>query len=187
MATFGALLYFVSIFLQTVRAYDPLETGVAFLLPTAAVVASSAVAGRAVTRFGLRATLLAALVIGAIGAVTLAFAMTPAGSYGAMVPGLVGISVGDGAVFTAIFIAAGTGVDAHRQGVASGIVSTSSGMGAAVGLAALVLVASAGTSGLSGDALLVATADGIRNAVLVIAAGIALMIPSVIRSGHREV
>src|SRR6266536_612339 len=52
MATFGSLLYFVSIFLQTVRDYDPLQTGVGFLLPTAVVVAGSAIAGRAVTRFG---------------------------------------------------------------------------------------------------------------------------------------
>ncbi len=49
MATFGSLLYFVSIFLQTVRDYDPLQTGVGFLLPTAVVVAGSAIAGRAVT------------------------------------------------------------------------------------------------------------------------------------------
>ena len=41
MATFGALLYFLSIYFQDVLRYDALQTGFAFLLPTAVVVASS--------------------------------------------------------------------------------------------------------------------------------------------------
>jgi hypothetical protein len=43
-----------------------------------------------------------------------------------------------------------------------------------VGLAVLVLVANAGTDGLAGEALRTATADRLRTAVLVVAAGIAL-------------
>jgi MFS family permease len=185
MATFGSLLYFISIFLQTVRGYDPLQTGLAFLLPTAVVVTGSAIAGRAVTRFGLRATLVAALAIGALGAAILALGMTPDGSYASLVPGLVAVSFGDGIVFTTMFIAASTGVSAHQQGVASGIASTSSGIGAAVGLAGLVLVANAGTADLASEALRVATAEGIRNAVFVIAAGIALTLPIALRARTR--
>jgi predicted MFS family arabinose efflux permease len=40
-ATFGSVLYFLSLYLQDVRGYDALKTGVAFLLPTAAVVVGS--------------------------------------------------------------------------------------------------------------------------------------------------
>jgi len=39
--------------------------------------------------------------------------MSPNGSYTALIPGLVLLSVGDGVVFTTTFIAAGTGVSAH--------------------------------------------------------------------------
>jgi hypothetical protein len=99
--------------------------------------------------------------------------MSADGSYWALVPGLTLISISDGTVFTTMFIAAGTGVDDAEQGVASGIASTSSSVGAAVGLALLVLVAAAGTDGLSGEALRIATADGLSTAVLVIAAAIA--------------
>ena len=42
-----------------------------FLLPTLVVVASSSLAGQAVTRFGLRNTMMLALAIGAVGAVAL--------------------------------------------------------------------------------------------------------------------
>jgi EmrB/QacA subfamily drug resistance transporter len=172
-ATFGSVLYFLSIYLQDVLGYDALETGIGFLLPTAVVVAGSALAGRLATRFGLRATLVAALAIGAAGAAALGLAMSPDGSYASLVPGLIGLSIGDGIVFTTMFIAAGTGVADREQGVASGIASTSTSVGAAVGLAMLVLVANAGTDGLAGEALRVATADGLSAAVLVVAAGIA--------------
>ncbi|WP_442914262.1 MFS transporter [Kribbella sp. NBC_01245] len=172
MATFGSLLYFLSIYFQDVRGYDALKTGMGFLLPTAGVVAGSALAGRAVTRFGLRRTLIGALVIGAAGAVALGLAMSPDSSYVSLTPGLVAVSIGDGVVFTTMFIAASTGVTHEEQGVASGIVSTGSGIGAVVGLAILVLVANAGTEGVLGEELQVATADGIKTAVFVVAGGI---------------
>jgi nitrate/nitrite transporter NarK len=72
-----------------------------------------------------------------------------------------------------MFIAAGTGVSGEEQGVAAGIASTATSIGAAVGLAVLVLVANSGTSGLGGEELRDATADGLGIAVLVIAALIA--------------
>jgi MFS family permease len=172
-ATFGSVLYFLTLYLQDVRGYDALETGLAFLLPTAVVVVGSAVAGPLATRFGLRRTLIAALTIGALGALALGAAMSSDGSYAALLPGLIALSIGDGVVFTAMFIVAGTGVSDHEQGIASGITSTSTSVGAAVGLALLVLLANAGTDGDTGEALRTATADGLSAAVLVIAAGIA--------------
>ncbi|WP_374771982.1 MFS transporter [Streptomyces sp. NBC_01310] len=161
-------------YFQEVLGYEALQTGAAFLIPTAVVVAGSTVAGRLVTRFGLRRTLAAALAVGALGAVALGFAISPDGMYIELVPGLVVLSIGDGVVFTSMFIAAATGVPDRQQGIASGIASTGSGAGAAVGLAVLVLVATAGLDGLSGEQLRIATADGIRTALFVVAGGIAL-------------
>ncbi|MFI0366916.1 MFS transporter [Actinomadura sp. 1N219] len=172
MATFGAVLYFLSIYLQEVRGYDALETGAGFLIPTAVVVAGSTAAGQFVTRFGLKTTLVGALAVGALGAVLLGVAISPDGSYAALVPRLVALSLGDGVVFTAMFIAAATGVADREQGIASGIASTGSGVGAAVGLAALVLIATAGLDDLTGERLRVATADGISTAMFVVAGGI---------------
>jgi MFS family permease len=104
------VLYVLTLYLQDVRGYDALETGLAFLLPTAVVVVGSAVAGPLATRFGLRRTLIAALTIGALGALALGAAMSSDGSYAALLPGLIALSIGDGVVFTAMFIVAGTGV-----------------------------------------------------------------------------
>ena len=76
-------------------------------------------------------------------------------------------------MFTAMFIAAATGVEAQQQGVASAIVSTGSGVGAAVGLALLVLLTDPGTEPVGTEALRIATARGIQAAVYAIAATIA--------------
>jgi MFS family permease len=176
MATFGSILYFLTLYFQEVRGYDALQTGLGFLLPTAFVVAGSTVAGRMANRFGLRRTLLTALSIGAAGAAALGLAIAPDASYAALIPGLVALSIGDGVAFTLMFIAAGIGVADHEQGVSSGAASTAMQAGAAVGLALLVLVANAGTDGLEGEALRVETADGIAAAAFVVAAGIAAAI-----------
>jgi EmrB/QacA subfamily drug resistance transporter len=172
-ATFGSVLYFLTLYFQNVLGYDALETGIGFLLPTAFVLAGSALAGRLVTRCGLRASLIAALTTGAVGALVLGLAISADGSYAALIPGLILLSIADGLVFTTMFIAAGTGVDDGEQGVASAIATTSTSVGAAVGLAVLVLVANSGTDGLVGEALRRAPADGLRSAVLVVAGGIA--------------
>jgi MFS family permease len=176
MATFGSVLYFLTLYFQEVRGYDALHTGIGFLLPTAFVVAGSTLTGRLVSRFRIRRTLLAALAIGTLGAAALGVAITPGGTYLAMIPGLIALGIGDGVAFTTMFIAAGTGVPDDDQGVASGAASTAMQAGAAVGLAVLVLVANAGTEGLDGEELRTATADGISAAAFVVAAGIAATI-----------
>ena len=174
MATFGSALYFLSIYFQDVLGYDALKTGIGFLIPTAVVVAGSTAAGRLVTRFGLKHTLATALTIGMLGAAALGLTISPDGSYLPLIPGLVALSIGDGVVFTTMFITAATGVANREQGIASGIASTGSGIGAAVGLAILVLVATSGLGGLTGDALRIATAHGTSTALFAVAAGIAL-------------
>jgi EmrB/QacA subfamily drug resistance transporter len=172
MATFGSLLYFLSIYFQDVRGYDPLQAGIAFVLPTAVVVASSAAAGSVVTRIGLRSTVVTALAIGAAGAIALALAISPDSTYRSLTPGLIAISIADGIVFTSMFIAAATGVDDTEQGVAAAIVSTGAGIGAAVGLAILVLVANSSSASLMGEELQAAKAAGTRIVVFAIAVGI---------------
>jgi MFS family permease len=186
MATFGALLYFLSIFFQEVMRYDALQAGLAFLLPTAVVVASSGLAGRVVTRFGVRSTMISALMIGGLGALALGFTLTSEASFLCLVPGLIAISIGDGVMFTAVFIAAATDVADREQGVASGIVSTGQGVGAAVGLAVLVLVANAATQDLVGEELRMATAQGIAHSAYAIAGGIMLTLLIVVAFRGRS-
>jgi hypothetical protein len=71
-----------------------------------------------------------------------------------------------------MFAAATAGVAVEDQGIASGMASTTQQVGGAVGLAVLIGVATSATDGASGAALSVAVTDGVRVALLAVAAGI---------------
>ncbi|MER8183447.1 MFS transporter [Kitasatospora sp. NPDC094015] len=176
MATFGTLLYFLTVYFQTVHGYSALETGNAFLIPMVAGFLGSMLGGKLATRLGIRPTLIASFVIGGIGTAAMGLAMSTDGSYLALLPGLVVLSVCQGVIFTTMFAASATGVHPYEQGIASGIVSTGQQVGSAVGLAVLVAIANSGTEGLTGEALRSATNDGLRTAVFVATAGIALLV-----------
>ena len=174
MGTFGTLLYFLTGYFQGVHGYGALATGLAFGVPMVAIAAGSQVAGRLAGRCGTRLTLVASLAVGGAGAVLLGLSMTLEASYLAVVPALVVLGLGQGAGYTLMFGAAAAGIPAADQGVASGVASTAQQVGGSVGLAVFVAVANAGTHGLSGEALRTATVDGLRTAVLLAAAGIAV-------------
>lgn len=175
-ATFSSITYFFTVYLQTVRGYSALATGLAFLAPCAVILVGSLAGGRLATRFGVRATLVGSLALGVVGAAGMALAMVSDGSYLGLLPGLLVMSLGQGVVFTVMFAAAATGVPAAQQGVASGLASTGQQVGTAVGLAVLVAIANAGTHGLAGEALREATTGGMRTAVLLATAGIVAMV-----------
>ncbi|WP_433226781.1 MFS transporter [Microtetraspora malaysiensis] len=174
MGTFGTLLYFLTVYFQIVQGYDALRTGLAFLVPMAAIVAGSQLAGRLATVRGTRTAMIASLAVGGFGTVILGATLTTDGSYVALLPGLIVLGVGQGAGYTLMFGAATAGTPANQQGVASAAASTAQQIGGAVGLAVLVAIAGAHTGGLTGSALRAATTDGLCTAVFVAAAGIAL-------------
>lgn len=169
-ATFSSLPYFLTLYFQTVHGYSAMVTGVAFLLPAVVVAIGTKIGEKAVARLGVRTMLLGGMASGAVGALLLALAFSADGSYARLLPGIVLISLGQGATWTGMWIAAATGIPAQDQGIASGLASTTLQVGSAVGLAVLVAVAGTGGHGLTSADLL----DGIRAAVYVITAGICL-------------
>ncbi|MEU7531672.1 MFS transporter [Saccharothrix sp. NPDC042600] len=164
MGTFGALPYFLTVLLHTVHGFSPLAAGLAFLVPSLAIALGTQLGERLTTRLGTRTTLLAGFGVGVVGTVALAFGFTAGSAFGAAVPGLVVSGVGQGVVWTAMWIAAASGVAPHEQGVASGLASTTLNLGNAVGLA--VLIAVANSSGAPAS-------DGGFVAVLLTAVGMA--------------
>lgn len=172
MATMGTLLYFLTVYFQSVHGYNALETGLAYLVPMVAIFIGAMWGGRLATRFGIRNTMIASLVVGATGTLMVALTMSPDRSYLALVPGLIVLGLGQGTGYTLMFGAATIGVDPKEQGIGSGMASTSQQIGGAVGLAILVAAANSDRSGLTGEALRAATTDGLRTAVLIAAAGV---------------
>jgi hypothetical protein len=79
-----------------------------------------------------------------------------------------------GIVWTAMWIAAGNGVAAGEQGVASGMASVTHQTGLAIGIAVMVLITNAGTSGRTGEALRRELTGGLSTAYY-LAAGVTLL------------
>lgn len=172
MGTFGALPYFLTVLLQNVHGFTALQTGLAFLVPSVAIAAGTQVGERLATRFSTRATLVGGMVVGAIGTALMVSGANADSSYISLVPGLVISGVGQGIVWTAMWIAAASGVSHDEQGVASGMASTMLNVGNAIGMAVLIAIANRHVGGLTGDALKIAIADGIEVAIWLAAAGI---------------
>lgn len=174
MGTFGTLPYFLTVLFQTVQQFSALQTGLAFLVPAIAIATGTQLGGRVASRVGIRNTLLIGFVIGAAGTAILALAFHGTSAYLAAVPGLIISGTGQGIAWTAMWIAAASGVAAREQGVASGMASTTLNVGNAIGLAVLIAIANSAINGQSGDQLRTATADGSRTAVLLATLGMLL-------------
>ena len=143
MATFGASAYFITLALQTVRGWDALSTGLAFILPCGLILIGSLIGGKMSTSIGVRSTLLIGLIIGAVGTALFAAFLGDGDTFLQMTPGIVVFSLAQGVVWTAMFAAATSGVENELQGLASGLAQSGQQVGAAVGLSVLVAVAAA--------------------------------------------
>ncbi|CAL9550897.1 MULTISPECIES: MFS transporter [Streptomyces] len=172
MATFGALAYFLTQYWQIVQGYSAWTTGFAFVLPSGSVLIGTIVGGKWATKFGVRNTLFIGLTMGLVGTVVLALTLGQDASYGVIAPSLFVLSLGQGIVFTTMFAAATTGVEAADQGIGSGIATTGQQIGGAVGLAVLIAIANASGGGETKD--LGELMDGVTTATWAIAVGIAL-------------
>ncbi|MER8759937.1 MFS transporter [Mesorhizobium sp. M0563] len=172
MATFGALPYFLTVLLQNVHGFTALQTGLAFLVPSVAIATGTQAGERLATRFSTRSTLVGGMIVGAVGTALMVSGATAESSYLSLVPGLIVSGVGQGIVWTAMWIAAASGVAHDQQGVASGMASTTLNVGNAVGMAVLIAIANSQIGELSGNALKIAVADGIQVAFWLAAAGI---------------
>lgn len=172
MGTFGALPYFLTVLFQTIQGFSALQTGLAFVVPSIAIVTGTQLGERLATRLSTRTTLVGGMVLGAVGTALLVFGAGINSSYFAMVPGLILSGIGQGVVWTGMWIAAASGVHHDEQGVASGMASTTLSVGNAIGLAVLIAIANANVSGLAGEAHRIALAGGIQTAFWLAATGI---------------
>ena len=172
MGTFGALPYFLTVLFQDVHGYTALRTGIAFIVPSLAIVAGTQAGERMAGRLSMQTTLVGGMILGAFGTALLVLGAPPQAPYLAIVPGLVLSGIGQGIVWTGMWIAAATGVRHGEQGVASGMAATTLSIGNAVGLAILIAVANAHTIGLGNTAHREAVASGIRVAFGLAAGGI---------------
>jgi EmrB/QacA subfamily drug resistance transporter len=141
-----AMFLMLTLYMQQVLGFSPMQTGVAYLAVAVSVIVWSAVASSLVTKVGVKPVLVAGMAIVTVG--LLYFTRVSAdGSYvGDLLPGFLVIALGMGFSFVPISIAALAGVDAKDAGLASGLINTSQQIGSALGIAVLSAIAVAQTS-----------------------------------------
>ncbi|HUA05822.1 MAG TPA: MFS transporter [Solirubrobacteraceae bacterium] len=146
LGTFGVFL-FLTYYLQETQGYSPIETGVAFLPLSVAVVISAALANaRVVPRTGPRPVLALGMALSAI-AMGLFAQLGVHSSFAAdLLPGQLLFGIGLGMVFAPATDFAIRGVEPNDAGVASGLVSATNQVGGSLGLALLSTLAATATA-----------------------------------------
>ena len=139
----GGVGFIVPVYFQNVLGYSAIYSGLLTLPPALTFfIVGGWVAPRLVNRFGAKRTLLVSSALISVGTLLLT-PMSPNGNAFVLMPGLLVWALGASIGFPAINIAAVAGTRPGEEGLASGVVGTSSRVGFPIGLAILLTIAGA--------------------------------------------
>ncbi|GAA3421720.1 MFS transporter [Rhodococcus aetherivorans] len=135
--------FVVSAFLQVVRGYNAIQTGVIFTAATAGILGASLGAERLATKYSQRTLIMAGFVATLAGIVILLVLVRASSSAWAFAPGLLLIGVGLGTMLTPSVNVVQSAFPEDRQGEISGLSRCVSNLGSSLGtaVAGTVLVA----------------------------------------------
>jgi EmrB/QacA subfamily drug resistance transporter len=149
MAIIGAVafseFFILTLYLQDVLHYSPVESGVAFVGFAGTVVIVSNIAQLIVGRFGVRATLTAGFLISALSLALIVRLPVDGHYFWDLFPAFVLGGAGMALSFVPVTIGSLAGVQRADAGVASGLINTSRQIGGAIGIAAITAIAAAAT------------------------------------------
>jgi EmrB/QacA subfamily drug resistance transporter len=170
-----SMFFFLSLYMQNVLGYSPIQTGLAYLPLTLGFMIAAAIATPLLPRAGTRPVIVVGALIAASGLYFLSRAPVDGTFVANLLPGIVVVASGVGAVFTGVTTAATEGVPADQAGIASGLLNASMQFGGALGLAVLSALATDRSNGVlqTGGELPLALAAGFQRAFL-IGAGLVL-------------
>ena len=138
-----AVAYFTTIYLQEVWGYSPLQAGLAFLPSSASVFAGTMLTKRQIGVLGLKPMLGAALLVSAVGT-ALMTRITVGGSYASdVLPTMIVFYTANGVAMMALTMLGTLNVGGRDAGLASGLITSSKQIGAAVWVAVLITLAAA--------------------------------------------
>ncbi|MGH2514889.1 MAG: MFS transporter, partial [Ktedonobacterales bacterium] len=149
VGAFFGFFFLGALDLQRVLRYGPMAIGLAFLPDTVAMAALSiGLSARLITRFGSRTVVLAGLTFIATGLVLFALSPVNADYVRDLLLPMALLGVGAGLSFPALTILAMSGATPSDAGLASGLLNTTTQVGAALGLAILATLATSRTGQL---------------------------------------
>jgi EmrB/QacA subfamily drug resistance transporter len=140
-----AMFFFVTLYMQNVLGFSRIEAGAAYVPTALGVAIAAGICSKLLPRTGTRPLIVVGALVDAAGIFWLS-RIPVHGSYtGDLLPGLVVMAFGFGAVFVAVTTAAQAGVPDDKAGLAAALINTSTWVGGALGLAIFSAIATSRT------------------------------------------
>ncbi|TYB47084.1 MFS transporter [Nonomuraea sp. PA05] len=162
-ASFFGFQFLVTLYLQELRGWSAVQTGLAMLAAAADVVLAPVLTPWLVNRFGNARVVLGGLLSGLL-AYALFLGVGLDWTYAAMLPSMLLLGLMFAFVYGPLTIVATDGIAEHEQGLAGGLINSSFQFGAALGLSMVTAVNVAALGGMTGAE---AGLDAMRTALVV--------------------
>lgn len=164
--------FLISLYLQQVRGFSAIGTGLLFLPVALGTGFGAHLAAGMVSKVGARPVAAVGMALAAVGYGVLGWVGVDADSnvYLTLLPAFVVAALGLGAGIVTATVSALTRVDHHHAGLASGILNTGHELGGSLGLAVVSTIAAASIAGTAAQ-----PAEGFSSAIL-FAAGFAIVL-----------
>jgi MFS family permease len=169
-AGFLPMFFFLTLYMQTVLGYSPIQTGLAYLPLTAGFIVATSISSQLFARIGTKPVIVVGAVIASVGLYLLSRIPVDGSYVSDILPGILVASIGLGGVFVGATTAANAGVSEDKAGLAAGLLNTGTQLGGALGLAIFSALATERTTSVlrAGDSTLAhAATEGYRLALLV--------------------
>jgi EmrB/QacA subfamily drug resistance transporter len=163
-----ALFFFLTLYMQNVLGYSPIQTGLAYLPFCFAVVVSAGISSQLLARVGTRPVIVVGAIVTAAGLYWLSLIPVDGSYLADLLPGMLVVALGGGGVFVGVATAANAGVPADKAGLAAALLTASQELGGALGLAIFTAVSTSRTNHLlsAGTPVSHALTSGFQRALL---------------------
>lgn len=165
---FVGMFFFLTLYQQTVLGFSPIQAGSAYLPVTVVLTIAAGVTSVLIGRVGTRPIIVTGALVGAAGTFLLSRIPVDGNYVVDILPGLLIMSLGLGAILVAVTAAANAGVPADKAGLAAGLLNTSLQLGSALAVAIFSALATARTKDLlaTGSPMPEALTGGFSRAIL---------------------
>ncbi|VXC42099.1 MFS transporter [Aeromicrobium sp. 9AM] len=147
-AGFISMFFFLSLYMQGILGFSPIQTGLAYLPVCVVIGVSAGIATALIAKVGTRVLVVTGGLITAAGVYLFSYIRVDGSYVSDLLPGMIVMSLGIGLVFVALINAANAGVPEEQAGLAAALLNSSQQVGGALGLAVLSAIATSRTNSL---------------------------------------
>jgi EmrB/QacA subfamily drug resistance transporter len=135
LAGFYSMFFFITLYMQNVLGYSQIQAGSAYVPVTFGVTIASGISSQLFARVGTRPIIVTGALLGAGGLFWLSHIPVHGSYLTDLLPGLMIMSFGLGAVFVGVTTAGNAGVPPDKAGLAAALINASTWLGSALGIA----------------------------------------------------